>query len=257
MFCIPIAREIVTQTGRPSGTAATVRDTAIRRNCNHTGSPDVGSAPLPVDTPITKINILTERDAIPSLTPKSPSFFFKGESPASTPFNVSANCPILVFIPVFSTIPLPLPCVTSVPMYSIFVRVSSLLSSSLPLSVFVLGSKSSLFISSFGFSIGVGSVDFRTVIDSPVSDASLTCKSCASISLMSAAPVFPVLIITMSPGTISVPSIVTISPSLNTSTCATTSEESASRAAPAPFSWTAPRMAFPITITIIATPAAN
>ena len=130
--------------------------------------------------------------AMPSCFAKTDSFFCRGVFSLPIACVRRAIFPIWVDIPVFTTRPLPQPSTTSVPIKHMF-----------------FCAKISLF-SAILFS------SFNIAIDSPVSMASSTLKLFDSNSLISAGTLSPASMITTSPGTSSLESIILSFPSLIT-----------------------------------------
>ena len=96
----PIAKTIVEIAAKPSGIAATAKDTAVINIW-------IGSFPYKV--PTTKIIAHITNATIPKVFPKLFNFIWSGVASSSVSLIISAILPTSVSIPVSTTIPFPLP----------------------------------------------------------------------------------------------------------------------------------------------------
>ena len=100
ILCTPIASTMVDTAANPSGMAATARLTAVI---------NIWIGSLPYSNPIAKIITQITKAAIPSVFPSLFSLSCSGVLFSSVELIISAIFPTSVFIPVSTTIPLPLP----------------------------------------------------------------------------------------------------------------------------------------------------
>mmetsp|Transcript_69052 Transcript_69052/g.192215 ORF Transcript_69052/g.192215 Transcript_69052/m.192215 type:complete len:299 (-) Transcript_69052:321-1217(-) len=222
----PIEREIVTQSGMPSGMAATANVTAIKIMYSH-DSPSRSSGFLvssatpriktTTHTPIARMPMRDPRRstftckgvALDDVSGKQPHFFFPAlESPAMR----RAMLPIRVFIPVSTTTPLALPLVT--------LQAEKTIDSGVNFST--SPGFDAFFFANFGTSSG-----------SPVRHISATFKSSATNRRMSAGTTSPVPNNTMSPATNVVVSTLSSAPSRMREIVACDIFDNASKASPA------------------------
>mmetsp|Transcript_5350 Transcript_5350/g.15893 ORF Transcript_5350/g.15893 Transcript_5350/m.15893 type:complete len:251 (+) Transcript_5350:565-1317(+) len=206
----PMDKEIVTQSGMPSGMAATARVTAMRIMYNQAGLSGLEGSVRSMATPMMKMTTQTPMAMMPMRPPnfsklfcngvaladmsgKQPHFFFC--LPPLSPAMSCAMRPILVPMPVAMTMPLPFPFVTLQPEKQQFSGVS------------FSGSPSFL-----GFIFHV----FATSSGSPVRAISATLMSSASTRRRSAGTTSPVPRTTRSPLTMSGTSTLTSLPSRTT-----------------------------------------
>ena len=110
---MPRARTMVTMAGRPSGMAATARETAVR---------NISSSPFPWNSPTPNITAHTARHRKDRDLDISPIRRWSGVSPSPLSRSRPAICPIWVPIPVATTRAVPRPAVISVPEMSMFTR---------------------------------------------------------------------------------------------------------------------------------------
>mmetsp|Transcript_14921 Transcript_14921/g.34290 ORF Transcript_14921/g.34290 Transcript_14921/m.34290 type:complete len:251 (-) Transcript_14921:49-801(-) len=206
----PMEREMVTQSGMPSGIAATANVTEMRIMYNHAGLPGFAGSVRSSATPMMKMTIQTTMAstpmrppsfskfccrgvAFPDMSGKQPHLFFPLLSPS--PAMSCAMRPMRVDMPVSQTTPLPLPFVTLQPEKTQFSGVS------------------------FSGSPGFFTFNFAvlaTSSGSPVKAISLTFTSSASMSRMSAGTTSPVPKTTTSPRTTAGTSTFTSWPSRST-----------------------------------------
>ncbi len=181
----------------------------------------------PLAMPITTTMTHMTRIMIPSLLPKISSFLCSGVGSSSAFWTTFAIFPISVFIPVSTTTPMPLPYVTSVPV------------------------KARFFLSASGTS-STTLVPLETGTDSPVRIASSIFNSDSFIILMSAGTLLPPSRRIISPGTRNSLAILLSFPSRITTASGDVNFLRASIVFSALYSCTKPKIAFKITITIIA-----
>mmetsp|Transcript_19825 Transcript_19825/g.50694 ORF Transcript_19825/g.50694 Transcript_19825/m.50694 type:complete len:233 (-) Transcript_19825:506-1204(-) len=206
----PMESEMVTQSGIPSGMAATARVTAMRIMYSQAGLSGFEGSVRSIATPMMKMATQTTMASTPMRPPSFSRFCCSGVAlpevsgrqkhfvfplPPSSPAISWAMRPIRVCIPMSVTKPLPLPLVTLQPEKTQFSGVS------------FSGSPSF-----FGLILKV----FATSSGSPVSAISLTLISSASIRRMSAGTTSPVPRTTRSPRTTHGTSTFTSTPSRTT-----------------------------------------
>ncbi len=220
IFFAPRARDIVTTAGNASGIAATARLTAVR---------NIKRGASPLKSPVVKTIAHITITVIPSLCPNFDSLFCRGVRTSSSSCSKEAIFPSSVFIPVETTMPVPRPYDTVVPLKAMF----------------------TLSPSGINFSSSVHML-FSTGTDSPVSAASSIFNFAASVSLISAGIILPASSMTMSPGTIPEAGTLFILLSLYTKAFGAAIFFKALMAFSALYSCTNPMIALSITITIIA-----
>mmetsp|Transcript_69054 Transcript_69054/g.192227 ORF Transcript_69054/g.192227 Transcript_69054/m.192227 type:complete len:248 (+) Transcript_69054:1181-1924(+) len=241
----PMESEIVTQSGMPSGMAATASVTDMRIMYSQEGLLKSDGFFVLRATPSAKTTTQTPMASTPMRDPKASTFACKGVAfedvsgkhphrffpvfPSSAIRR--AMPPMRVFMPVATTMPLALPLVTLQPENTMVSGVS------------FSPSPDVFFFANFATSSG-----------SPVRHISLTFKSSASYRRMSAGTTSPVPKSTMSPDTSVVVSILSSTPPRSTETVACDIFDNASRASPALFSVYAAIPAFRSTSTTIALP---
>mmetsp|Transcript_119673 Transcript_119673/g.300856 ORF Transcript_119673/g.300856 Transcript_119673/m.300856 type:complete len:238 (+) Transcript_119673:1145-1858(+) len=235
---------MVTQSGMPSGMAATVRVIAIKIMYTQLGMLTSFGSLVPRETPtmntITQTTIASTPINIPKRCNETCKGVWLADKSGSKPkhfrpllcvlANKAAILPTRVFIPVATTTPLALPEVTEHPEKPMFSGVSLVESWTL------------------------GLADLLTSSDSPVSGISSTFKSWASMSLMSAGMTSPTPKTTMSPFTMSLLGITSSLPLRITTASGWDILDNASSALPAWFSVAAAMPAFKSTMTKMATP---
>ena len=111
--CTPRASTMVTMAGRPSGMAATARDTAVR---------NISSKFFPWMSPMPNMMAQADRQRKDRDLEISPIFRCSGVSPSLCSSSSPAICPIWVSIPVATTRAVHRPAVTRVPDRSRFTR---------------------------------------------------------------------------------------------------------------------------------------
>ena len=176
MRCTPSASTTVRIAARPSGTAATASDTA-------SSSESITSCTLWKPSRTASASSTTTammHTAMPRILETWFISFCSGVASSSVDWSRSAILPTCVFMPVPVTMARPVPCVTDVPLNTMFARSPS---------AFALSSVA-------GF--------LPTGTDSPVSDASAMRRLAAASSRPSAGTVSPSPSTRMSPGTMSV-----------------------------------------------------
>mmetsp|Transcript_81084 Transcript_81084/g.247764 ORF Transcript_81084/g.247764 Transcript_81084/m.247764 type:complete len:538 (-) Transcript_81084:364-1977(-) len=226
----PIEREMVTQSGMPSGIAATARVTAMRIMYSQLAPCGLAGSRRSMATPTMKIATQTTTAKTPMRAPKFSKFLCNGVAlaelsgrqpqdflplPPSSPLISWAMRPMRVSMPVLVTMPRPLPLVTLQPEKTMFSGVS--------------------FSGSPSFFTLILLV-FETSSGSPVSAISLTLTSSASTSRMSAGTTSPVPKTTRSPLTMVGTSTRTSWPPRITLMDACVIFDSASNESPAAFS---------------------
>ncbi len=123
MFCIPIANVITNIIGNPSGTIATNITTAIMNWSAITCFNSSPETPSTIANKILNPTIVTAEiiAIIARYLPNEPSLISRGVLGVSTSLRPVAISPTMVLIPVFTTIPNPLPDETTVPIKAIFI----------------------------------------------------------------------------------------------------------------------------------------
>lgn len=107
MRCTPSARVTVTMMGRPSGMAATARETEMVK---------ISRRSLPCSQPIREMRPMTTKENLLSCAPSSSMDSCSGERGLSVPDTLREMVPKWVSPPVAKTMPWPWPDLTSVPM---------------------------------------------------------------------------------------------------------------------------------------------
>ncbi len=225
MACTPMASTSDRIAGRPSGTAATARETPSSR---------MSTASWKEETPLTAATTIMTTTAMPmTSTPRVLDIWAisrcNGEGSSAVSSSSVAMRPISVSMPVPVTTARPTPRATAVPLNTMLCRSPREPSSASGVTVLV------------------------TASDSPVSEASCTCSEEALIRRASAATASPSPSTRTSPGTRSAAGIVASLPSRSTVALAAVMSARAATASAALFSCTKPMTALASTISRMTT----
>ena len=188
MAVTPRERTTERMAGSPSGTAATASETP-------TISTSTASRTewMPLVIAIAAITTTAiPMTAVPSVRPRASISRVSGVAFFSVELSSRAMCPISVSMPVAVTTAVPTPCVTAVPLWTMFARSPRLTSP------------------------GIGAGPLPTGADSPVSAASAMCREEEAIRRASAATESPSASASTSPGTTSTAGTCTVRPSRTT-----------------------------------------